>query len=101
MVLSWRNPDESDASLELDDYVEQGVLEARTFVVAQLGQPVHLVGYCFGGTFAAIAAAHRQRQQSVSKVAGDPIASLRLLAAEADQWRSQRRDSVRARARRA
>ena len=83
-ILSWRNPDKSDASIELDDYVEQGVLEALTFVATQCRKPVHLVGYCFGGTFAAIAAARVQTQQSVSQGVGESIASLTLLAAETD-----------------
>jgi len=83
-ILSWCNPDKSDAAIEMDDYVEHGVLEALTFVAAQIRQPVHLVGYCFGGTFAAIAAAHLQTQQSVAKGVSEPIASLTLLAAETD-----------------
>jgi len=83
-ILSWRNPDKSDASIGMDDYVEHGVLEALSFVATQFRQPVHLVGYCFGGTFAAIAAAHLQKQQSVSQGVREPIASLTLLAAETD-----------------
>ncbi len=83
-ILSWRNPDKSDAAIAMDDYVEHGVLEALTFVAAQFRQPVHLVGYCFGGTFAAIAAAHLQQQQSLAHGISGSIASLTLLAAETD-----------------
>ena len=83
-ILSWRNPDESDAALTLDDYVSLGVLEALRFVAEKLRQPVHLVGYCLGGTFAAIAAAHLQKQCIGSPDFVCPLASLTLLAAETD-----------------
>lgn len=91
-ILSWRNPDEGDALLGMDDYVHDGVLAALDHVRCATGQPVHLAGYCLGGTFAAIAAAalgggDTQACQPASG-AGDadagPLASLTLLAAETD-----------------
>jgi len=83
-MLSWRNPDENDALLGLDDYIETGVLAALDHVRRELGQPVHLAGYCLGGTFASIAAA--VLQQGIVKLAGtgNALASLTLLAAETD-----------------
>ena len=83
-ILSWRNPEESDAALSMDDYVSQGVLEALGYVSEKYQRPVHLAGYCLGGTFAAIAAAHLQKQQSGAKGSGYPLASLTLLASETD-----------------
>ncbi len=83
-ILSWRNPDETDAALTLDDYVSQGVLDTLRFVAEKLRQPVHLVGYCLGGTFAAIAAAHLQKQSIGAQDAVCPLASLTLLASETD-----------------
>ena len=56
-MVSWRNPDQNDALLTLDDYVRKGVLEALDHVHAAVGKPVHLAGYCLGGTLASIAAA--------------------------------------------
>ncbi len=89
-ILSWRNPDENDALLGMDDYVRDGVLAPLDHVHCTTGQQVHLMGYCLGGTFAAVAAAalgggdavacapdHRHAQPG-------PLASLSLLAAETD-----------------
>ena len=82
-IVSWRNPDEDDALLTLDDYVHLGVLEALHHVHSVLQQPVHLAGYCLGGTFTAIAAAALAKQVSPD---GEPplLASLTLMAAETD-----------------
>jgi polyhydroxyalkanoate synthase len=82
-IVSWRNPDENDALLTLDDYVHLGVLEALAHVHATLQQPVHLAGYCLGGTFAAMAAAALDRA-SAPESAVPRLASLTLMAAEAD-----------------
>jgi polyhydroxyalkanoate synthase subunit PhaC len=77
-ILSWRNPDESDALLSMDDYVRDGVLAALGHVWTETGEPVHLCGYCLGGTFAAIAAA------ALGGAGNECLASLTLLAAETD-----------------
>ena len=78
-MISWKNPDASDRDLGMDDYLRLGVLAALD-AIAQVrpDAPVHLTGYCLGGTLAAIAAAalaHRQPQR---------LASLTLLAAQTD-----------------
>lgn len=83
-ILSWRNPDEGDALLGLDDYVRVGVLEALDHVRREIGQPVHLAGYCLGGTFAAMAAAALQGRHAQVAGTGEPLASLTLMAAETD-----------------
>ncbi len=87
-IISWRNPDEHDALLGLDDYVREGVLQALNHVHCATGQAVHLAGYCLGGTFAAIAAAAlkgaRAQASQADKANGRPLASLTLLAAETD-----------------
>ena len=91
-ILSWRNPDESDALLGMDDYVRDGVLAALDHVHCASAQPVHLAGYCLGGTFAAIAAAALaggdaqacRPAGSAGAAAAGPLASLTLLAAETD-----------------
>lgn len=82
-IISWRNPDENDALLTLDDYVRMGVLDALEHVQLATQQSVHLAGYCLGGTFASIAAAALSRRESMD---GDPpaLASLTLMAAETD-----------------
>ena len=91
-IMSWRNPDESDALLGMDDYVREGVLASLDHVHCATGQAVHLAGYCLGGTFAAIAAAalgggdaQACRPAGAAGMAdAGPLASLTLLAAETD-----------------
>ena len=81
-MVSWRNPDAGDAHLTFDDYVRQGVLEPLASIHAICRQPVHLAGYCLGGTFASVAAAALASEQPAQPVT--PLASLTLMAAETD-----------------
>jgi polyhydroxyalkanoate synthase len=83
-IVSWRNPDEGDALLGMDDYVRSGVLDALDFVRRECGQPVHLTGYCLGGTFAAMAAAAVEKGTATVAGKGRALASLTLMAAETD-----------------
>ena len=90
-IVSWKNPDEDDALLAMDDYVRDGVLAALDHVRCATGAPVHLMGYCLGGTFAAIAAAalgggdaRLGCQHAVGAAEEGVLASLTLLAAETD-----------------
>lgn len=87
-IVSWRNPNEDDALLSMDDYVRDGVLSAWDHVHHATGQPVHLMGYCLGGTLASVAAAalcaDDAQAAEVRKVSAQPLASLTLLAAETD-----------------
>jgi len=73
-MVSWRNPDRSQAHLAWDDYVEQGAIRALDVVAGISGQDkAHVFGFCVGGTIAATALAvlaARGRQ---------PAASLSLL----------------------
>ena len=73
-MVSWRNPDRSQANLTWDDYVEQGAIRALDVVQEITGQDkTHVFGFCVGGTLAATALsvlAARGRQ---------PAASLSLL----------------------
>lgn len=73
-MVSWRNPDRSQANLRWDDYVETGAIRALEVVGDITGQEkAHVFGFCVGGTIAATALAvlaARGRQ---------PAASLTLL----------------------
>ena len=83
-IVSWRNPDENDALLGMDDYVRSGVLAALDYVRREIDLPVHLTGYCLGGTFTAMAAAAIENDTAKVSGKGHPLASLTLLAAETD-----------------
>lgn len=78
-IISWRNPGAEDRELGMEDYRRMGPMAALDTIAARLPQhKIHLVGYCLGGTLAAIVAAAMARDK-------DPrLASLTLLAAQVD-----------------
>lgn len=78
-MISWKNPTKKERNLGLNDYLNLGILSALDIVKKTvLDEKVHLVGYCLGGTLAAIAAATLARDEV------DCLASLTLLAAQTD-----------------
>jgi polyhydroxyalkanoate synthase len=78
-MISWKNPDAADRELGIDDYLQLGFLDALAEVRRIVPrQKVHAVGYCIGGTLLAMAAA------SLARAGEHPLASLTLLAAQAD-----------------
>ncbi|MBP6677035.1 MAG: polyhydroxyalkanoic acid synthase [Vitreoscilla sp.] len=85
-ILSWRNPDESDALLGMADYLEQGIFDALAAIARLVpGQAVHACGYCLGGTLLGIGAAALARPGQVANAKQLPVlASVSLLAAEVD-----------------
>ncbi|HMO47234.1 MAG TPA: alpha/beta fold hydrolase [Rubrivivax sp.] len=85
-IVSWRNPDESDALLDMSDYLELGVFDPLAAIARLLPHtPVHACGYCLGGTLLAIGAAALARPQRVQRAELLPaLASVSLLAAETD-----------------
>ncbi|RKH07089.1 PHA/PHB synthase family protein [Corallococcus carmarthensis] len=53
-LVSWVNPDESHADVELEDYLLHGLLPALDAVTRATGeQEVSALGYCIGGTLLA------------------------------------------------
>lgn len=77
--ISWKNPDRSNASLSMDDYLNLGVRAALGAINNLLPKRrVHAVGYCLGGTLLAVAAA------AMARDGDDRLASLTLLAAQTD-----------------
>jgi len=85
-IVSWRNPDEGDALLAMDDYLELGVFDPLAAIARLLPHTrVHACGYCLGGTLLAIGAAALARPQRIERAELlAPLASLSLLAAETD-----------------
>lgn len=71
-MVSWRNPDRTQANLTWDDYVEDGAIRALDIVADISGQDkAHVFGFCVGGTIAAtalavLAARGQQRAASLS-----------------------------------
>ncbi len=78
-IISWKNPEKSDAHFGMEDYLDLGTLAAiKTINTICPKQKIHLVGYCIGGTLSAITAA------TMAKENDKRLASLTLLAAQTD-----------------
>ncbi|WP_419420987.1 PHA/PHB synthase family protein [Legionella sp. D16C41] len=78
-IISWRNPDEKDKNLGMDDYYRLGAMAAIDAVCNIVPKTrIHLMGYCLGGTLAMITAAAMARNNDMR------IKSLSLLAAQGD-----------------
>lgn len=78
-MVSWKNPDDDDRDLGMEDYRKLGVMAALDAVETVLpGRKVHSVGYCLGGTLLAIAAASMARDHD------ERLKTITLLAAQTD-----------------
>jgi polyhydroxyalkanoate synthase len=85
-MISWRNPDAADRNLGMQDYLQQGVMEAMAAVKSLAKAPgIHALGYCLGGTFLSIVAAALGREEGVTNQHRFPeLVSVTLLAALTD-----------------
>ena len=89
-VLSWRNPDEHDRDLGLDDYLRLGLIDSMAAIRRLTGcDRLHSLGYCLGGTFLAMVASllarasgHISHELSLENL--PTLASITLLAAQTD-----------------
>lgn len=78
-IVSWKNPDAEDRNKGMDDYVQEGALTAIDVVSAITNDaPIHLAGYCLGGTLSMITSALMAHDKD------DRLKSLTLLAAQGD-----------------
>jgi polyhydroxyalkanoate synthase len=82
-ILSWRNPDENDVLLSLDDPLQRGMFDALAAIKRLLpGESVHSIGYCPGGTLLTLADEVLARPGAVPGAEWLPtLASVSLLAA--------------------
>ena len=78
-MVSWRNPQAKDRDIGMDDYLNNGVMDAIR-VVSEIfpKQKIQAVGYCLGGTLLSIAAALMARRDDTR------LKSLSLLASQVD-----------------
>ena len=78
-MISWRNPDQQDANLTLEDYRKLGPMAALDAIEdLTSAKKIHAAGYCLGGTLLSIAATHMAREED------DRLASMTLFTAQTD-----------------
>ena len=78
-MISWKNPDENDREVGMDDYRRLGIMNALDAVSTIVPQRrIHAVGYCIGGTLLSIATAAMARDTD------DRLASVTLFASQVD-----------------
>jgi polyhydroxyalkanoate synthase len=78
-MVSWKNPDESDRDIGMDDYLGKGFHAAVDAVSAIVPQKkIHAVGYCIGGTLLSIGAAALARDRD------ERLGSVTMFAAQTD-----------------
>ncbi len=79
-MISWKNPNgDTDREVSLDDYLDQGLMEAIKAVQAICPDAkINAAGYCIGGTLLSIGAATMAREDN------DVLNSVTLFAAQTD-----------------
>jgi polyhydroxyalkanoate synthase len=78
-MMSWKNPDEADRDLGMDDYVDKGFRAAVDAVAAIVPKrKIQAVGYCIGGTLLTIGAAALARDKD------ERLGSITMFAAQTD-----------------
>lgn len=78
-IISWKNPEQEDRDLGMEDYRRLGpmaALDAVNEIVPD--RKVHALGYCVGGTLMTITAA------AMARDGDERLATLTLLAAQTD-----------------
>jgi polyhydroxyalkanoate synthase len=69
-MISWVNPDASYADVNFDDYLIDGWIKALDVVQTVMDRaPVHVMGYCIGGTLTAMGLAWLTAKKQAGRVA--------------------------------
>ncbi|WP_298975380.1 alpha/beta fold hydrolase [uncultured Roseobacter sp.] len=77
-IMSWKNPDDTDAALSMQDYVDIGVRAAMARIKSLGAEHIHAVGYCLGGSLLSIVAAAMARDGDTT------LRTVNLLASQVD-----------------
>lgn len=78
-MVSWKNPTSEDRDLDLEDYLNLGIMKSLDAINAIVpNKKIHATGYCLGGTLLSIAAAAMAGNDD------DRLKSLTLFAAQID-----------------
>lgn len=78
-MISWKNPNNDDRDLSLDDYINLGIMDALKIINQIVPETkINTVGYCIGGTLLTIAAAY------MAKIDDNRLNSITLFAAQID-----------------
>lgn len=78
-MISWKNPDTTDANLSLDDYMNLGVMSAINVINHIIPkQKIHCTGYCIGGTLLMLASAYMAARSD------DRVKTITIFAAQVD-----------------
>ncbi|MTI17335.1 class I poly(R)-hydroxyalkanoic acid synthase [Rhodobacteraceae bacterium RKSG542] len=69
-VISWINPDESQAAKSWDHYMQEGILQSIEQIKKTTAQStINAVGYCVGGTLLAITLAYLEKTGQADRIA--------------------------------
>lgn len=78
-MISWKNPTKKDRDLAMEDYLNLGIFSSLDVISKIMpNEKIHLVGYCLGGTLAAIATA------ALANKNDERLKTMTLFAAQVD-----------------
>ena len=86
-VISWANPDESQADVGLEAYVKDGIIAALDAVAQATGEKdADVVSYCLGGTLTAMALAYLAQTGQSDRVASATLIASLVDFADMGEW---------------
>lgn len=86
-VISWANPDESQADTGLERYVTDGLVAAMDAIEQATGEgDVDLVSYCLGGTLSAMTLAYLTQTGRADRVASATLIATLVDFGDMGEW---------------